>query len=244
LKLFRTGTLMFAGFTAVLTFVAGAGPIEAASLHTSNTAPAPRIRLTPSNSRGAPVAGPGYFRLTARPGTTVALYASLGNEDSLAGSVQIVPVDAQSAVYGGISYDLPQQKRSAVGSWIQPAESSVIVAPHHSVVVPILLHIPLHVSPGVHVGGITAYVPTTPSQATGFGSLQVQLRVVVAVVVRIPGRLRKDVSIRGINIARRPTGSYVLAHIRNTGNTLAKGTLRLRIRGPMGHQVLTRRVGG
>ena len=194
--------------------------------------PPARIRMLPTNANGAAVAGPGYFRLRARPGQVEHAYISIANEGGVAGTVEIVPVDATSGVYGGVSYDLPGRPRTAVGSWIRPKVSSVRLTPMQSVVVPVRISASPRLKPGVHVGGLTAFVPTTTSTGSSFGSLQVQVRVVLAVVVTVPGPAVSDVRVDGVSTKYEPTGLYVVTHIRNSGNRFARTDVHLTVRAP------------
>ncbi|GEM_PF-4540521 len=213
---------------SALTLIGLLLPLGAASAAAASSPPA-RIRLTPSNARGQQVNGPGYFRIDARPGSTVRLYASLANLGGRPGTARLVPVDARSAVYGGISYNLPTDPRRRVSKWIHLATSRVHLAPGQARVIPFTVHVPATAHPGKHIGGLTAFVPTAVGASQGFGALRLQLRVVAAVVVTVPGRMHRRLAVTRVAAENQPTGLYVVTHIRNTGRLLARAHFLLRV---------------
>ncbi|MBV9282121.1 MAG: hypothetical protein JOZ41_18735 [Chloroflexi bacterium] len=199
---------------------AGAGPIRAAETPV-------RVVLQPSDARGNPVPGPGYYQVTAGSGTTLTLDALVGNLGPRAATVLLAPVDTRSGVYGGISYDLPEQRRRRVGSWITLSRTGVHLRPGKAIVVPFTLHVPATARPGQDVGGLTAFVPSPRPRAKGRGALQIQFRRVVAVVVTVPGPSIARFTVGAVEPARRPQGMTVLVRLTNSGTTLlqAQGTL-------------------
>jgi hypothetical protein len=184
------------------------------------------VVLTPSDSRGNELNGSGYFEVTAVPGSTTTLYALVGNVQHHKVGIDITPVDARSGVYGGVSYDLPQQRHAAVGAWIATSLKRVALAPQKATVVTLTLHVPAGTSSGQYVGGVTAYVPTTATvRGSGRhnGAIQLQLRRVVAVVVTVLGPAFGRFSIGSVKAKHRPDAYYLITHIHNTGTMLLKG---------------------
>src|SRR5579872_5799741 len=137
------------------------------------------VVLTPADAQGTPIENPGYFEISGAPGSDVALYALVGNIQQNTVSVSLAAVDAASGVYGGISYDLPQQPRKVVGAWVALSSARFKLPSRKAKVVDVTVHIPASATPGQYVGGLTAYVPASKGSA----SLVVQLRRVVAIVV-------------------------------------------------------------
>jgi hypothetical protein len=195
----------------------------------AGTAPsAGQVILQPSDQAGNQIPGPGYFQITAAPGSSTQLYAIVGNVGKTRFTVSIVPVDARSGVYGGVSYNLPQQKRKRVGAWIALSTSRVVVHPGRASVVAFTVRVPASTAPGQYVGGLTAFVPAPrsgppsgPHQRSG--AIILQLRRIVAVVVTIPGPAYGRFAVSRVNPKQRPDAVYLIAHIRNTGTILLKG---------------------
>lgn len=198
------------------------------SFASTSAPPSAKVVLQPSDDKGNAVPGSGYFQITAAPGSRSQLYALVGNGGGTRFTAAVVPVDAKSGVYGGISYNLPQQRRKHVGSWLKLSVNKVAVHPGRAALVPFTVHVPMNTPGGQYIGGLTAYVPVNRSGAKGpdvrgAGSIILQLRRVVAVVVTVPGQSYSRFTISHVNATKRPDAVYLIAHIRNTGTTLLKG---------------------
>jgi hypothetical protein len=100
------------------------------------------VLLQPSDASGNDVPGPGYYDIGASPGSRTRLYALVGNTSQRKAVVRVMPVDAQSGVYGGVSYGLPQQRRKYVGTWITLSRTAIQLLPGRAVVVPFTVHVP------------------------------------------------------------------------------------------------------
>lgn len=187
-----------------------------------------KVVLEPSDAQGNEVTGPGYYQVTVGAGSSSVLYALVGNLAKKVVNVSIAPVDAKSGVYGGVSYGLPQQKRKKVGAWIHLSTAQVRVHPGRAAVVSFSVTVPAHTPPGQYVGGLSAYVRTRKTAAIHGrqqrdGSILLQLRRIVAVVVTVPGPAFGRFAVLKVNAKQRPDAVYLIAHIRNTGTTLLKG---------------------
>jgi len=206
-------TLMLVALTLSL---AGAPAVQALAAGTSCGG----VVLTPSDDQGNEITSPGYFEVSGAPGASVQLYALVGNIQSVTVKLSLVPVDATSGVYGGISYNLPKQPRKHVGAWVTLSSQGFRLPPQKARVVSIIVHIPSSAAPGQYVGGLTAYVPA-PS---GKSAIIVQLRRVVAIVVTVTGGPAFGrFTIGSIRPKHRPDAYYVVSHIHNTGTMLLKG---------------------
>lgn len=214
-------------FAPILAAVSMTGVRTAA--YASSNPKAATIRLLPSDAMGRELPGPGYYNLRVKPGQTVRLFASIANSGNKTAHVKVVPVDAQSAVYGGVAYNLPTQPRRLVGDWIHLQENSLKLAPSTSKVVAFTVRVPAHISSGTHVGGLTAYVPVASNRSHNFGSLTVQLRVIAAVVLHVSGPSSARLRVVRVTTRDEPTGLYALVHIRNSGQQLTPGRFLLRM---------------
>ena len=183
----------------------------------------PSVSLRPADAQGHEVSGPGYFVLTARPGSTTRLYALVGNNGRASATISLVPVDARSGVYGGISLDLPNEPRRDVGSWVTLGRRSVALKPGKGAVIPLSVRVPARTRPGQYIGGLTAFVPISTRQQRAGLSITVQTRVALGILVTIPGSRAAHLALRGVGIERRPGVTYLIVHLRNSGNTLLKG---------------------
>jgi len=183
------------------------------------------VVLAPSDSQGNEIDGSGYFEVTVAAGSTATVYGIVGNVQHQRVAISVVPVDARSGVYGGVSYNLPQQRRKAVGAWMSVSTSKVALDPRKAMVLSVTVHVPAGTPGGQYVGGLTAFVPTTTvsGRYRRGAAVQLQLRRVVAVVVTVPGPSFGRFEIGSVRLKHRPDAFYLITHIHNTGTILLKG---------------------
>lgn len=193
---------------------------------TPTPTPGQVVTIRPSGKAGQAVDGPGYYQLSLRPGTSITLDALVSNASDLPANVRMVPVDATTGVFGGVSYNLPEAARRHVGAWINVQQTELPLAPHKGAVVGLSVTVPDGTPPGQYVGGLSAYVPAV-APSTGHFAITIQTRGVVAVEVTVPGPLTRRLTITGVHEERRPDSGYVVIDVKNSGNMLLKaaGTL-------------------
>lgn len=189
-----------------------------------------RVELSPCDAQGNPLPGQSYYKIHARAGRTAREYALVGNAGDRAGRVSVVPVDATSALYGGVAYRLPGQPRRHVGAWTRVSRSKIWLRPGETVVVSFTVHLPKHLKPGQYVGGLTAFVPARHRKSAKLAVLRLQLRVVTAILVRVPGPTRSRFTISHVSVLHQPTGIFAGVRIRNSGSRLLKGHGKLIVR--------------
>ncbi len=181
------------------------------------------VIIRPSDSHGIQLSGPGYFVVTARPGSSTHLYALVGNKSQQRAIVSLVPVDAATGVYGGVTARLASQPRRLVGSWLRIATRKVKLGPDKGQVVPFTLRVPKHTRPGQYVGALTAFVPSNVTKRGRGFAFTVQTRLADDIVVTVPGPKRWGFRIKGISTQRRTIGTYAIVHVRNSGTMMLKG---------------------
>jgi hypothetical protein len=77
--------------------------------------------------------------------------------------------------------------------------------------------------PRQYVGGLTVYIPRPKTTHRRGVSIQVQTRVVDAIVVTVPGRTWAHFSLGSVYPQRRPDRTYLIVPIRNDGTALLEG---------------------
>jgi hypothetical protein len=188
------------------------------------SAPAAAVALNPADAQGAALTGPGYFTLTAAPGSTTQLYAMVGNTGPIAGAIKVRAVDGTTASKGGISFAMPWSKRTGVGVWTHLSTGLVQLDASQAKLFPFTVTVPPKAAAGQYVGGFAAWVPAPRKSVNGSMGLKVQTRLVNAIVVTVPGRLRSAFTVLGASPVHLPFGTYVQVHVKNSGNTLLQGT--------------------
>ncbi len=181
------------------------------------------VIVRPCDVNGNELNGPGYFVVKAKPGSTTHLYALVGNKSNQRAVVSLVPVDAATGVYGGVTAQLASQPRRTVGAWLRVSAHKVKLGPNKGRVVPFTLNVPKHTRPGQYVGALTSFVPSHDTKHGKGFAFTVQTRLADDVVVTVPGPRRWGFQIRGINIQHRTIGTYVISRVRNSGTMMLKG---------------------
>lgn len=203
---------------AGLSTIAPAGPVFGQEQNIFTMTPAPGASTSPGND---------YFLIQAKPGETVQQEVAIRNESSSPITVQLVAVDARTGPVGGVSYNLPEEPRVKVGSWVGLQNTEVTLSGGQSVTVPFSVAIPADAGPGDHLGGITAFIPQTEpaAAATGTGaSIVVKTRRVVAVQVVLPGGRGPHLVIDGVEPAARADGLWMEILTTHDGHKLTRGT--------------------
>jgi hypothetical protein len=182
------------------------------------------VTVYPSDAQGNRIEHPGYWVVTAAPGSTTKLYAVIGDVSSHAATIRILSVDAANGLFGGISYNLPSAPRRQVGAWVRLPAGKVSVNAEKGAVIPFTLVVPRGTKPGQYVGGVSAYVPSGIRQTSGRTQVIIQPRVVTAVQVNVPGPQYSRFAVAGVDSQFFGKSFYVVAHVRNSGDTLLNGT--------------------
>lgn len=181
------------------------------------------VIIRPSDSHGIQLNGPGYFVIKARPGSTTHLYALVGNKSQQQTVVSLVPVDAATGVYGGVTARLASQPRRLVGSWLRIPTHKLKLGAGKGELVPFTLSVPKHTRPGQYVGALTAFVPSNVTKHGQGFAFTVQTRLADDIVVTVPGPKRWGFQIKGISTQRRTIGTYATVKVRNSGTMMLKG---------------------
>jgi hypothetical protein len=213
-------------FAAVVALVVTAAPVFADQpgqfLEYDLSVAPPTPVLVPANP------GPhGYFEYTLSPGQSTDGSAMVRNPGGAPATFALYPTDATTstatgAVYGGLA-DTPR----ATGSWIHLAAHRVVFGPGQSQVVPFHLIVPAGTPPGDHIGGFSAENPVAVHQnSTGGGvAFNVNTRVVVAVVVHVPGAAAVAIQLgKPALVAQNGNQQVITFPMNDTGGLLAKPT--------------------
>jgi hypothetical protein len=182
-----------------------------------------------------------YFVAVAGPGTTFVNSVRIRNMGTKSGTALLYAVDATTGQTSGAVYLDRSKPRRGVGSWITLGARSVPLAPGHSQVVPITVHVPAGARPGDHLGGIVAENAAL-TQSRGGGALQIRIRhlTIAAVEVQVPGNAATRIDVTAVRAGGEHGYQYVYLHLQNQGALTTKPTGQLLISGADGQPVATR----
>lgn len=169
--------------TTLLVFLAGLFALPAKAFAT--LPPPPGVR--PINP------GPnGYFYYVLNPGQSASGKIYILNQSQEGQTYEIYPTNATTSPVTGVAYGQEHPYPIGVASWISINPTEVTLLPNKGAYVSFTVTVPKNLSPGDYVGSVasqalnSSYTTTTQS-----GKNQIQLvvssRVVIAVVIHIPG---------------------------------------------------------
>lgn len=181
------------------------------------------VVVRPCDASGNQLDGPGYFQVTAAAGSTTHLYALIGNKSSQKAVVSILPVDAATGINGGVTARSASQPQHLVGTWLHLSATRVSLGANRAQVIDVMLTVPKGIRAGQYVGALTAFVPARETRRGRGFVFTVQTRLADDVVVTVPGPQSWQFRPMGVSVQRRTVGTYVIAHIKNTGTMLLKG---------------------
>lgn len=175
----------------------------------------------------------GYFLVNASPGETATETLSLRNDSGASLGLRIMSVDATTGLYGGISYGLPGDPVTGVGTWTSLPISEIDLPPYEQKNIPVSIKIPTGITAGDYVSGVAIWLPkaggqTKPGQAGQSASIDTQVRRVLAVHVVVSGPsqplpFQPLLVINGVAPVVKPDGIYLEVAISNEGKLLTKG---------------------
>jgi hypothetical protein len=172
-----------------------------------------------------------YYSLGETPGARLADHVVVLNYSVVALTLAVYATDAVNTSDGGFSLLEAAQKPVDAGAWITVgAPTKTVTVPARSakapgqVVLPVHVSIPLNASPGDHVAGIVASLPTVAKNSKGV-PVKLDQRVGTRVFIRVSGKLRPQLALTafrakyhgGLNPFR--AGSVAVSYrVANTGN--------------------------
>ncbi len=181
------------------------------------------VTVYPSDAQGNRISQPGWWVVTAKPGTTTQLYAVVGDVSNRPAAIRVLAVDATDAMFGGLAYNLPSARVHSVGRWIHLPTGNVSLTGGQGGVMPFKVVIPKGIKPGQYVGGVSAYVPSHDRQTSGKAQVIIQPRVITAVVINVPGPKFFRLGVKNVQAQWMSGAFYIVPHLFNNGNQLLKG---------------------
>lgn len=206
---------------AVLTAVLAWGSLPAwASSGTSQNAPG----LLPEHP------GPhGYFEYTLAPNSSTAGTVELDNLSPFPANYVVYPVTATTSPVSGVSYGQINPLHRGITAWIHISATYLTIPAGGNLQDHFTVTVPLGASPGQYVAGLAAQNTAAPTTSAPISSTQrgirllTTTRVIVAIVVRVPGPTAPAAGFGKVRITLQQHRRQVLTiPIKDTGNILMK----------------------
>ena len=172
----------------------------------------------------------GYFEANLSPGDTANFSVVISNLGATTETYRVYPADGTTAPVTGVAYSDAAARPAFAGSWITIAVPKVTLPPGGSQRVTFRVVVPAGAIPGDHVAAIASDSPSA-SEAIGKPSsggasnvsLSVTSRVVIAVVIHIPGQTHVALQIGQPSFAIQNGGRQaLLIPLNDTGDLLFK----------------------
>lgn len=207
-----------------------------------------QFSFSPVESKDPGVTQKGYFVYSLKPGRSATGSVLLHNTSKRSVTVELATLDAETAQGGGSSFALTEATPKAVGRWVELTEPRVTLEQGKQQEVQFSVRVPKSVKPGQYLAGITAYVPSEPTEAAernegqAGASVNVQTRYVIAVQVNVPGEQVPSLSISSVSLLEQPTGRYIGIAMKNDGGLLLKPSGSLTLTNSEGKEVLEEKI--
>ena len=179
----------------------------------------------PDGSRAEP--NKSYFVYELRADSTVSGNVLLRNNGQAPMTVHLTAVDARTSQQGGSSFANIDETPMAVATWLKLGEQQVTLEPGQERDIAFTVHVPASINPGQYLAGISAYLPANDGDDTSSSKnvgahIKLQHRYVIAVQINVPGLWTSSMLIKSIDLVSQPSGTRVIARLKNDGATFLK----------------------
>ncbi len=168
----------------------------------------------PSNQRTKSI-----FVYTLKPQQQATDGIKIYNNTNKQRTISVYAVDSVLASGGAFSCAQQADPKLDVGNWIQLESNQVVVQANSSQVIPFTITAPKTTDAGEHDGCITIQDTSMTAPTSATNGVVLGFRSAIRVVVTVPGKIVKQLSISGVDITKLKDGSYLVTSIgRNGGN--------------------------
>lgn len=179
-----------------------------------------------------------YFIPTLNPGQTFSDAVIVDNPTARTLNLRVYPVDGLTSPYSGAVYSSLGDPLRRAGQWVTPGTTTITVAPKSTFNIPFSVTPPAGIDPGDHLAGLAVQdVNQAPSSAAGGVGVNVVVRLVMGILVKVPGAASFNLAIHGATISTQPgiDSAFVIVDATNTGKLLGHPHLHLDLSGPNGY---------
>jgi hypothetical protein len=216
----------------------GAAPARAETPPASRSSDLSGVSLSPAHPDPARPQTQSFFVPILAAGGAIEDAVLVHNTTPRTLHLAFYAVDGLTQIQSGATYSNRGAALSRAGLWVTPPAGTVTVAPRAMVSVPFAVRVPAGTSPGDHLAGI-AVDDAAASAATpaGPGAVSVGLRLVIAVLIHVPGPAVFHLTVKGATLGTSPPGdrAAVLVDGSDDGRLLGHPRLDVTLDGPQGY---------
>jgi hypothetical protein len=242
-KRFLTVLLTTAALLAV-----SPGVVRAAPTATPSAGGLSGIGLNPGHYDPNNPATRSYFIPTLSPGATYKDDVQVVNGTDHAVTLIAYPVDGLTSIYSGAVYSNRGEPLQRAGAWVSVSPQPFTVPANSDYNLDFSVAVPADVIPGDHLAGVGVQLATQPTPTPGSAggpAVTVAVRLVMGVLVKVPGQGAFHLTVSKAVISNQPgiNNAYVVVSARNDGRLLGKPLLDVTLAGPGGyHKQLTHQL--
>ncbi|MBL8159548.1 LysM peptidoglycan-binding domain-containing protein [Candidatus Saccharibacteria bacterium] len=217
-------TSLALAFTLALVVSAPAGAVESGG-----------VGGKPANPRSDNPRSQSIFIHEIQPGRTVQDAVQIINNTDDVKKVDVYGVDSQVSSGGAFACAQKADVATNAGEWITVERTTVDVAPKNKATVPFTITVPENADVGEHNACIAFQAADQVPQSAGNG-ITLSFRSAIRVVVTVPGDIKKELTIKGLDVEEKNNEVIVTPTLKNTGNVSLDTKLEVGLQGLFGSQ--------
>lgn len=168
----------------------------------------------PHNSRTQSI-----FIFQLKPNQTASNGVKVENNTNQTQTINLDAVDSELASGGAFTCKQAVETKTDVGSWINLQSSTLTLSPYSHQIVPFTITAPSTASVGEHDGCITIQAASQTGTKSNVSGIVLSFRSAIRVVVTIPGKIIKSLSIMSVKVNQAKNSNYqITPTVKNNGN--------------------------
>jgi LysM domain-containing protein/WxL interacting protein linking bacterial and host surfaces len=186
------------------------------------------------------------FIYQLKPGQGASDGLRILNNTKQSQTIAVDAVDSELASGGAFTCKQAVEAKQDVGAWIRLGSSTVTVAPNSDQIVPFTISVPAgkNIGVGEHDGCITIQAASQTASKSKQPGIVLSFRSAIRVVVTVPGKIVKKLSIVSVNVSPDKNDKYkVTPVVSNDGNVSLDTKLQPKLLSVFGTEVSSGKEG-
>jgi len=159
------------------------------------------------------------FIYELKPGASASDGVKVFNNTNSTRTITIDAVDSVLSSGGAFACAQAADQKSDVGSWITLSTTNITLPAGGSQVVPFTVTVPASAGVGEHDGCVTIQDISATTNVSGKSGVVLGFRSAMRVVVTVPGKIVKKLSLTGVTVHKAKDGNFIVVPVaKNDGN--------------------------
>jgi len=170
------------------------------------------------------------FIFQLKDGQTATDGVRIYNNTAKQQTISVYAVDSALSSGGGFACRQAADPREDVGSWLKLQANTVTLPANGSKVVPFTITAPARADAGEHDGCIALQARSASNTPSDRSGVVLSFRSAIRVVVTVPGKIVKKLTLATVAVSKLKDGSYTIAPtVRNDGNVSLDTDVRVEL---------------